>query len=114
MCPDWRKRLVRKLRRWAQSRFPVKFPVRVYLRDRASMEDHMGYLLMSDDDERGLIAIDAALDRENLIATFLEEWAHARTAHLTDELEVTDDPWHHASFWSEYGRITKASRDVVW
>lgn len=114
MSKDWRRLLVNKLLRWAKSRFPVRFPVRVYLRDRAAMADHMGYLEMDDEEERGLIALDNSLDRENLIATFLEEWAHARTAHLTDEQEDGDDPWHHPSFWAEYGRLTKASRDVTW
>lgn len=78
------------------------------------MGDHMGYMAMDEDDERAVIVIDAGLDMENLIATFLEEWAHARTAHLTDETEDSDDPWHHPSFWAEYGRLTKASRSVAW
>jgi hypothetical protein len=114
MSPDWRRKLVRKLKRWAEQRFPVMFPVRVYLRDRGQMADHMGYMEWNDEKERAVIVLDAALDAENLIATFVEEWAHARTAHLTDEQEDADDPWHHPSFWAEYGRITKASREVDW
>lgn len=114
MSSDWRRKLVRKLKRWAEDRFPVMFPVRVYLRPREQMGDHLGYFLLDEDSERGVIALLDSQDHNSLIDTFCEEWAHARTAYLNDEEDDDDDPWHHPSFWSEYGRLVKASRQIAW
>ena len=106
--------MVRKLRKWASNRFPLTFPVRVYLRPAEKMNDHLGYFEFDDDTERGLICISNSLSRETLIDTFLEEWSHARTSHLTDTEDHSDDPWHHPGFWAEYGRLVSASREVEW
>jgi hypothetical protein len=114
MSQDWRVKLVRKLRNWASTRFPVPFPIRVYLRQREQMDDHLGYFLYCDDKERGVICLCDTADREILIDTFLEEWAHARTSHLIDTEDHSDDPWHHPGFWSEYGRLQCAAREVAW
>jgi hypothetical protein len=111
----WRRKLARKLKRWAEVRFPVQFPVRVCVRPAAQMPEHLGFFLLNDDADRGLIALRDSLDRDALVETFAEEWAHARTAFLCDEEEIdTDDPYHHASFWAEFGRITKAVRERTW
>lgn len=114
MSGDWRKALLRKLKRWGESRFPLTFPVRVYLRPNHRMESHLGWFLFDEENERGVIAISDGQDRTGLIDTFVEEWAHARTAHLEDTEDNEEDPYHHPSFWSEYGRIQKAAREVVW
>jgi hypothetical protein len=114
MCSDWRRKLVRKMRRWAEQRYPVPFPVRVYLRPASQMRDHLGYFLWNEDGERGLIAILDTQDRAGVIDTFCEEWAHARTIHLCDMEDDSEDPWHHPTFWSEYGRIQQAARTQVW
>jgi hypothetical protein len=114
MSADWRRKLLTKLKRWCQDRWPVPYPVRVYLRPTSQMENHLGYFLYDEDNERGLIAIDASLQRNEMIDTFMEEWAHARTSHLVDTEETSDDPWHHPSFWSEYGRLVKACRERAW
>jgi len=78
------------------------------------MSGHLGYFVMDDEEERGVIVLQKDLGREVLIDTFIEEWAHARTAFLADEEDHSEDPWHHPSFWAEYGRIVKAARDVAW
>jgi protein-tyrosine-phosphatase len=79
------------------------------------MPDLLGYFLLNDDADRGVIALRDSLDRDALVETFAEEWAHARTAFLCDEEELdTDDPYHHPSFWAEYGRIVKAVRERPW
>jgi hypothetical protein len=78
------------------------------------MESHLGWFLFDEDSERGVIAISDGQDRNGMIDTFCEEWAHARTAHLEDTEDYGEDPFHHPSFWAEYGRIQKASREVVW
>lgn len=114
MFPDWRKRLLRKLRRWASNRFPLTFPVRVYLRPANKMRDHLGYFEYDDDKDTGIIAIADSVDRESLIDTFIEEWGHARTTYLIDMEDHSDDPWHHAGFWAEYGRLQCAAREVTW
>lgn len=73
-----------------------------------------GYWQISDDEDSGMIAISSDLTKGEVVATFLEEWAHARTALLTDEEDDDDDPYHHATFWAELGRITVASRERKW
>lgn len=111
----WRRVLARKLKLWAEERFPVMFPVRVCVRPAASMPEHLGYFLLNDDADRGVIALRDSLDRDALVETFAEEWAHARTAFLCDEEELdNDDPYHHPSFWAEFGRIVKAIRERTW
>lgn len=114
MSQDYRRSLLRKLKRWAGERFPVLFPVRVYLRPKTTMGDMLGYFLMDEDCERGTIGILDSLNRGEIIDTFLEEWAHARCAHLLDTEDHDDDPDHHPTFWSEYGRLVKAGRGVAW
>jgi hypothetical protein len=49
-----------------------------------------------------------------LLDTLCEEWSHARVVWLNDEEDNSDDPYHHATFWSEYGRIQHSSRSVEW
>lgn len=114
MSQDWRKKLLRKLKRWAEDRFPVAYPIRVYLRPSRQMRGHLGYFEFDDESERGLIAVLDSLDHSSLIDTFLEEYAHARTTYLVDTEDTDEDPHHHASFWSEYGRLVKAAREVTW
>lgn len=103
-----------KLRRWAEERFPVTFPVRVYLRPPEKMSDHLGFFEFDDDSERGVITIRDTQGMEGIIDTFVEEWAHARTMHLIDTEELDEDPYHHPAFWSEYGRIQQAARERRW
>ena len=115
MSQDSSKRaLLRKLKRWADQRFPLMFPVRVYLRPATQMSGHLGYFDMAEECDRGVICISASLDRDAMIETFMEEWAHARTTYLSDEEETTDDPHHHPTFWAEYGRLVHASRKQTW
>lgn len=78
------------------------------------MQNHLGFFVMDDEGERAVIAILDSLDRSALVETFCEEWAHARTAWLCDEEDDNEDPWHHPTFWAEYGRLVKASREIVW
>ena len=103
-----------RLRRWAETRFPLPYPVRVYLRPSAKMGDHLGFFVFDDDEERGTISILDTQDRVGLIDTFVEEWAHARTVYLIDTEDNQDDPYHHPSFWAEYGRIQQAAREQAW
>lgn len=111
----WRRVLARKLKRWAEDRFPLMFPCKVCVRSAATMPDHLGYFLLNEDADHGVIALRDSLDRDALVETFMEEWAHARTAFLCDEEELdSDDPYHHPSFWAEYGRIVKACRERSW
>jgi hypothetical protein len=49
-----------------------------------------------------------------MVDTLCEEWAHGRVVWLNDEEDDSEDPFHHASFWSEYGRIQHASRSIEW
>lgn len=114
MSPDWRQQLLRKLKKWAEERFPVPYPVRVYLRPGPKMANHLGFFVYDDDEERGVISILNTQDRVGLIDTFVEEWAHARTVNLIDTEDNQDDPYHHPSFWSEYGRIQQAAREREW
>jgi hypothetical protein len=114
MSQDWRRSLVKKLKRWAEERFPILFPVRVYLRPAARLPEMLGYFLLDDDMERGVIVLRDSLDRSGLIETFTEEWAHARCAHLIDLEDDDEDTDHHQTFWSEFGRITKAAREMDW
>ena len=95
----------------------MSFPVRVYLRSAIRDEgknDLLGYFLLNDEEDRGVIAISDAQDLTAMVDTFCEEWAHARTAYLIDTHDDDDDPDHHASFWAEYGRIQKAARERQW
>lgn len=105
---------MRQLKRWAEERFPLTFPVRVYLRGQPIMRDHLGYFQFDDESERGVINILNTQDRVGVIDTFVEEWAHARTVYLIDTEDNQDDPYHHPSFWSEYGRIQQAARERTW
>ena len=115
MSQDSSKRaLIRKLKRWAEERFPLMFPVRVYLRPPQRMNRHLGYFDMDESCDRGVICLCTSLDSEALIETFCEEWAHARTTYLSDEEETDEDPHHHQTFWAEYGRIVQASRKKQW
>jgi hypothetical protein len=114
MSSDWRKKLLRRLKRWAEERFPIPYPLRVYLRPTGQMENHLGFFEYDDDTERGTISILDTQDRVGLIDTFVEEWAHARTVFLIDTEDYDDDPYHHPSFWSEYGRIQQAARKREW
>lgn len=114
MSQDWRRKLLRKLKRWAEDRFPVPFPIRIYLRPQEKMDNHLGYFQYDDDTDRAIICILDSQPRDGLIDTFIEEYAHARTSHLIDTEDNNDDPWHHPSFWSEYGRLQQAAREVEW
>jgi hypothetical protein len=118
MSQDWRRKLLRKLKRWAEDRFPVLFPVRVYMRRRDQMVTDdggmLGYFTMDDDCERGCIGVVDTLNHGEMIDTFCEEWAHARCAHLLDTEDNDEDTDHHQTFWAEYGRIVKASRGMEW
>jgi|688.fasta_scaffold1245632_2 hypothetical protein len=114
MSLDWRRKLVRKFRQWAEERFPLQFPVRIYLRSPQRMGADLGYFVMDDDLERGTIAIRDDLNQYLLLDTLCEEWSHGRVVWLNDEEDNSDDPYHHATFWSEYGRIQHASRSVEW
>jgi hypothetical protein len=78
------------------------------------MEGMLGYFELSDDLERGIICVCDDLSQELMLDTLIEEYAHARVAWLNDEEEEGDDPYHHASFWAEYGRIQKAARGSDW
>lgn len=114
MSQDWRPKLLRKLKLWAEERFPIPYPVRVYLRPTNRMSGHLGFFIYDDDSERGVISILNTQDRVGIIDTFVEEWAHARTVNLIDTEDNQDDPYHHPSFWSEYGRIQQAARERAW
>jgi hypothetical protein len=114
MSQDWQKKLVRRLKRWAMERFPLPFPVRVYLRPTNRMDKHLGFFEFDFETDRGIIALCEAQGREGLIDTFLEEYAHARCSHLIDTEDNDEDPHHHPSFWAEYGRLVKASREIEW
>jgi hypothetical protein len=114
MLQDWRKRLLKRLKLWAEERFPITYPIRVYLRPPARMQNHLGFFTFDDDEERGVISILETQDRVGLIDTFVEEWAHARTVYLIDTEDNDEDPYHHPSFWSEYGRIQQAARQQEW
>lgn len=78
------------------------------------MEGALGYFDMSEDLDRGVITIRDDLNQYLMIDTLCEEWAHGRVVWLNDEEDGDEDPWHHPSFWAEYGRIQKASRGVAW
>lgn len=114
MSPDWRKKLLRRLKSWAEERFPVPYPVRVYLKPKDRMQSHLGFFEYDDDTDRATISILESQDQVGLIDTFVEEWAHARTVFLIDTEDYDDDPYHHPSFWSEYGRIQQAARKKEW
>ena len=114
MSQDCRRNLVKRFRAWAADRFPLQFPVRIYLRPASKMEGALGYFDMSEDLDRGIITIRDDLNQYLMIDTLCEEWAHGRVVWLNDEEEDDEDPWHHPSFWAEYGRIQKASRGVAW
>jgi len=114
MSTDWRRPLVRKLRRWAVARFPLLFPVRVYLRPAKSMGGNLGMFVFDAEAEAGAIYLLNTQDLDKIVDTFVEEWAHARCAYLVDTEDQDDDTDHHPSFWSEYGRIQRAARDVTW
>lgn len=114
MLPDWRKKLVRRLKRWMERRFPLLFPVRVYLRPAAKMNGMLGYWLFDGEEDRGIICLLNTQDKDSLIDSFVEEWAHARCTYLLDMEDDDEDPHHHPSFWSEYGRLQRAVRESAW
>jgi hypothetical protein len=114
MSDDLRRKFVRRFRTWASRRFPLQFPVRIHLKPAAQMDGALGYFDMNDDLERASIWIRDDLNQYLMLDTLCEEWAHGRVVWLNDEEEDSDDPWHHPSFWSEYGRIQKASRTREW
>lgn len=114
MPQDWRKQLVKKWKAWATERWPLQFPVRIYLRSVKQMPDAYGYFCLSDDLDRGIISIRDDLTHDAMLDTLCEEWAHGRVVWLNDEEDTSDDPYHHPTFWCEYGRIQHASRGVEW
>jgi hypothetical protein len=114
MSSDWRRPLLRKLKRWATSRFPLMFPVRMYLRTPKQMGGNLGTFQFDPEEEAGTIYLLNTQDKDNLVDTFAEEWAHARCAFLVDMEDRDDDPDHHPSFWAEYGRLQRAIRQTVW
>ncbi len=101
---------MRKFRRWAQRTFPVRFPVRCYLRSPALLPGMLGYFDYDEDEDRGKICVADNLELDAMLDTCCEEWAHARTNDLCSDDE---DP-HHNTFWAEYGRIVMAARGVEW
>lgn len=101
---------MRKFRRWAQRNFPVRFPVRCYLRPSSSMPGMLGYFDYDEDEDRGKICVCDNLNLDGMIDTMCEEWAHARTSDLCHG----DEDAHNGTFWSEYGRIVMGARDVDW
>jgi hypothetical protein len=114
MHPDSRRKLVRRLKAWASGRFPLLYPVRIYLRPPKAMNGMLGYWLFDPDLEKGIICLSNTQDLDSLIDSFVEEWAHARCTFLLDTEDNDEDPHHHPSFWSEYGRIQRACREVSW
>jgi hypothetical protein len=114
MSQDWQRKLIRHFRQWASGRFPLQFPVRIRVVPASKMEGALGYFVLSDDMERGIIHVSDSLNAQLTIDTLCEEWAHGRVVWLNDEEDNSEDPFHHASFWSEYGRIQHASRSVEW
>jgi hypothetical protein len=114
MPQDWRRKLVARWKLWALERWPLQFPVRVYIRSPKQMDGQLGYFTMDDDLERGTIAVRSDLEHYVLLDTLCEEWSHARVVWLNDEEDHSDDPYHHATFWAEYGRIQHSSRSVEW
>jgi hypothetical protein len=114
MLQDWRPPLLRRLKRWASNRFPLTFPVRVYLRTGRQMGGNLGTFQFDAEEESGRIFLLNTQGKDNLIDTFCEEWAHARCAWLLDTEDNTIDPDHHPSFWAEYGRIQSAVRQIGW
>lgn len=101
---------MRRFRTWAQQNFPVRFPLRYYLRHPSQLPGLHGYFEYDDDTERGVIVIADNAVADVIIDTLCEELAHARTADLCTEDE---DP-HTPSFWAEYGRIVMAARGETW
>jgi len=114
MYHDSRRKLIRHFRQWASGRFPLQFPVRILLLPASKMDGALGYFDLSEDMDRGIIRIRDDLNSLLMVDTLCEEWAHGRVVWLNDEEDDSEDPFHHASFWSEYGRIQHASRSVEW
>jgi protein-tyrosine-phosphatase len=100
-----------RLKAWAQKKFPIQMPVRVYLRP-VRKSDYHGYAEYDPDTNRAVIVISPTNDKSALVSTFCEEWAHLRTIHLEDD--DADDPAHGPTFWAEYGRIEHAARQLAW
>jgi len=92
----------------------MQFPVRIYLRSSKHMPEAYGYFSLNDDLESGTISVRDDLDHDSLLDTLCEEWAHGRVVWLNDEEDLSEDPYHHPTFWSEYGRIQHACRSVEW
>jgi hypothetical protein len=114
MSHGWQKKLIKHFRQWATNRFPLQFPVRIYLRPASRMDGALGYFDLSEDMDRGIITIRDDLNSMLMLDTLCEEWAHGRVVWLNDEEDNSEDPYHHPSFWAEYGRIQHAARSVAW
>jgi len=78
------------------------------------MKGMLGYWLYDAEEDRGMICLDCTQGKDNLIDSFVEEWAHARCTYLLDLEDHDEDPHHHPTFWSEYGRIQRAIRETTW
>ena len=106
---SWQKPLLAQLRKWAANNFPLQFPVRCYVRPAEKMDNAEGLFEIDDDELRGVITIsDSHRSRGELIETFIEEWAHARTIFLVDR--TTQETIHDPTFWAEKGKISDAIR----
>jgi len=114
MDPDWRKKLLRRLKRWMDNRFPLLFPVRVCLRSGKQMDNTLGTFQFDAEEDRGIICLLNTQDKDNLVDSIVEEWAHARCNYLVDTEDNDADPHHHPTFWAEYGRIQRALREIAW
>lgn len=106
--------IVRKVRSWLSRRFSVPFPLSIRMQEDNAMQDALGMFWLDDDHSHGTIWLRSNVTDDVLVETLLEEWAHARTSLLIDTEDKDDDPFHHASFWAEYGRLVKAYRTLSW
>lgn len=104
--------VVRRVRTWLVQRFPLQMKVTIRLKEPSLMPEALGWFWLDDGNESCTIWLRKGLGLDGLVDTLFEEWAHARTCHLTDHHEETDDPYHHPTFWAEYGRIVKAWRQT--
>ena len=98
------------MRKWLMKHFPIDYKVQIRLVPPEKMQDCLGLWYLNDDEESGVIRLANNFSNDTLVDTLLEEWAHARTEGLED-VDGREDPYHHATFWSELGRITAAYRE---